>query len=97
MAKRELALQEQKFDNAPEIQDPITLALSRPSPPPATAGFTSSIFPPSFPPIFPLPQNSVTLAFNTTKLQLRNPRVWKRLRRILAMLAKERKETKEVL
>jgi hypothetical protein len=97
MTKRELALQKQKFDSAPETQDQTTLALSRPSPPPATAGFTSSVFPPNFTPIFPLRQNLVSLTFNVTKLQPRNPRVWRRLWRIFAMLAKERKEAKEVL
>jgi hypothetical protein len=93
MTKREfMTLQEQKFDNALEIQDQTTLALSRPSPLTATAGFTSSISPPNFTPIFPLQQNLVTLAFHATKLQPRNPRVWKFLRRILTMLTKERKD-----
>jgi hypothetical protein len=92
-----LALQEQKFDNAPEIQDQTTLALPRPSPLPATAGLTSSVFSPNFTPIFPLRQNLVSLTFNVTRLQPRNPRVWKRLQRIFAMLARERKETKEAL
>jgi hypothetical protein len=90
--KRELALQKQKFDSAPETQDQTTLALSRPSPLPATAGLTSSVFPPNFTPIFPLRQNLVSLTFNATKSQPRNPRVWKRLRRIFAMLTKERKD-----
>jgi hypothetical protein len=97
MTKRELELQKQKFDSAPETQDQTTLALSRPSPRPATAGFTSSVFPPNFTPIFSLRQNLVSLTFNVTKLQPRNPRVWRRLWRIFAMLAKERKEAKEVL
>jgi hypothetical protein len=97
MTKRELALQKQKFDSAPETQDQTTLALSRPSPPPATAGFTSSVFPPNFTPIFPLRQNLVSLTFNVTRLQPQNSRVWKRLRRIFAMLSKERKEAKEAL
>jgi hypothetical protein len=95
--KRELALQKQKFDSAPETQDQTTLALSRPSPLPATAGLTSSVFPPNFTPIFPLRQNLVSLTFNVTRLQSRNPRVCKRLQRIFAMLTKERKEAKEVL
>ncbi|MCC6037584.1 MAG: hypothetical protein LM632_05185 [Armatimonadetes bacterium] len=97
MTKRELVIQKQKIDSAPETQDQTTLALSCPSPPPATAGLTSSVFPPNFTPIFPLRQNLVSLTFNVTRLQLRNPRVWKRLQRIFAMLAKERKEAKEVL
>jgi hypothetical protein len=95
MTKRELVLQ--KFDSAPETQDQTTLALPRPSPLPATAGLTSSVFSPNFTPIFSLQQNLVSLTFNVTRLQPRNPRVWKRLQRIFAMLAKERKEAKEVL
>ena len=66
------------------------------SPPPEpTGGFTA--FPANAPQIFPLQQSLVTLAFNATKLQPQNPRVWMRLQRIFAMLAKERKEAKEVL
>jgi hypothetical protein len=65
------------------------------SPPPKPTG--GAAFPANAPQIFPLQQSLVTLAFNTTKLQPQNPRVWKRLRRIFAMLAKERKEAKEVL
>jgi hypothetical protein len=65
------------------------------SPPPKPTG--GAAFPANAPKIFPLPQNSLTLAFNATKSQPRNPRVWKRLWRIFAMLAKERKEAKEVL
>jgi hypothetical protein len=66
------------------------------SPPPEpTGGFTA--FPASAPQIFPLQQSLVTLAFNATKLQPQNSRVWKRLQRIFAMLGKERKEAREVL
>jgi hypothetical protein len=66
------------------------------SPPPKpTGGFTA--FPANAPQIFPLQQSLVTLAFNATKLQPQNSRVWKRLRRIFVMLARERKETKEAL
>jgi hypothetical protein len=54
-------------------------------------------FPDHFPQIFRLPQNSLTLLFNATKSQPHNPRIWRRLRRIFAKLAKERKETKEAL
>ena len=75
MTKRELVLQKQKFDSAPETQDQTTLALSRPSPLPATAGLTSSVFSPNFTPIFPLRQNLVSLTFNVARLQPRNPRV----------------------
>jgi hypothetical protein len=66
------------------------------SPPPKpTGGLTA--FPDSATKIFVLPQNTLTLAFNATKSQLCNPRIWRRLKRIFAMLAKERKEAKEVL
>ena len=66
------------------------------SPPPElTGGFTT--FPDSATKIFVLPQNMLTLAFHATKLQPTNFQVWKRLRRIFAMLAKECKEAKEVL
>jgi hypothetical protein len=54
-------------------------------------------FPDHFPQIFRLPQNSLTLLFNATKSQPHSPRIWRRLRRIFAKLAKERKETKEAL
>ena len=54
-------------------------------------------FPDHFPKIFRLPQNSLTLLFNATKSQPHSPRIWRRLRRIFAKLAKERKETKEAL
>jgi len=66
------------------------------SPPPKpTGGLTA--FPDNAPKIFVLPQNTLTLAFNATKLQLHSPRIWRRLKRIFAMLAKERKEAKEAL
>jgi hypothetical protein len=54
-------------------------------------------FPDSATKIFALPQNTLTLAFHATKLQPTNSQVWKRLQRIFVMLAKERKEAKEVL
>jgi hypothetical protein len=54
-------------------------------------------FPDSATKIFVLPQNTLTLAFNATKSQLCNPRIWRRLKHIFAMLAKERKEAKEAL
>jgi hypothetical protein len=66
------------------------------SPPPQpTGGFTT--FPDSATKIFVLPQNMLTLAFHATKLQPTNFQAWKRLRRIFAMLAKERKEAKDAL
>jgi len=63
------------------------------SPPPEfTGGFPTNAFK-----IFPLPQNSLTLLFNLLKLQPQNLGIWRRLKRIFAMLAKERKEAKEAL
>jgi hypothetical protein len=64
-------------------------------PPQPTGGLTA--FPANASKILPLQQSLVTFAFNVTKLQPRNPWVWRRLRRIFAMLSKERKEAKEVL
>jgi hypothetical protein len=49
-------------------------------------------FPDSAIKIFALPQNTLTLAFNATKSQPCSPRIWRRLRRIFAMLSKERKD-----
>jgi hypothetical protein len=66
------------------------------SPPPKLTGGVSA-FPDNATKIFLLPQNRVSLAFNATKSQLCNPRIWRRLKRIFAMLAEERKEAKEVL
>ena len=63
------------------------------SPPPEFTGG----FPTNASRIFPLPQNSLTLLFNLLKLQPQNLGMWRRLKRIFAMLAKERKEAKEVL
>ena len=66
------------------------------SPPPKpTGGLTA--FSDNAPKIFVLPQNTLTLAFNATKSQPHSPRIWRRLKRIFAMLAKERKEAKEIL
>jgi hypothetical protein len=74
---------------------PSVLPLASPTPPKLTGGV--SAFPDNATKIFLLPQNQVSLAFNATKSQLCNPRIWRRLKRIFAMLAKERKEAKEVL
>jgi hypothetical protein len=61
------------------------------SPPPKpTGGLTA--FPNNAPKIFVLPQNTLTLAFNATKSQPCSPPTWRRLRRIFAMLTKERKD-----
>jgi hypothetical protein len=73
---------------------PSVLPFASPTPPQPTGG---AAFPANASKILPLQQSLVTLAFNAAKLQPRNPRVWKRLQRIFAMLARERKETKEAL
>jgi len=65
------------------------------SPPPKPTG--GAAFPASAPKIFSLSQNSLTLLYNALKLQPQNFGMWRRLKRIFAMLAKERKEAKEVL
>jgi hypothetical protein len=66
------------------------------SPPPELSGGVLA-FPHNATKIFPLKQNSLSLAFHATRLQPHSPRIWRRLKRIFAMLAKERKEAKEVL
>jgi len=66
------------------------------SPPPEPSGGVLA-FPHNATKIFPLKQNSLSLTFHATKSQPHNPRIWRRLKRIFAMLAKERKEAKEVL
>jgi hypothetical protein len=65
------------------------------SPPPKPTG--GAAFPDNAPKIFALPQNTLTLVFHATKLQPTNSQVWRRLHRIFAIFAKERKEAKEVL
>jgi len=75
---------------------PIPLVPPFASPPPELSGGVLA-FPHNATKIFPLKQNSLSLAFHATKLQPTNSQVWKRLRRIFAMLTKERKEVKEVL
>jgi hypothetical protein len=65
------------------------------SPPELSGGVLA--FPHNATKIFPLKQNSLSLAFHATRLQLHSPRIWRYLRRIFAMLTKERKETKEAL
>jgi len=58
------------------------------SPPPElTGGFIT--LPDSATKIFALPQNTLTLAFNATRLQPHSPRIWRYLRRIFAKLTKE--------
>jgi hypothetical protein len=66
------------------------------SPPPELSGGVLA-FPHNATKVFPLKQNSLSLAFHATRLQPHSPRIWRRLKRIFAMLAKERKEAKEVL
>jgi len=66
------------------------------SPPPNSSGGVSA-FPHNATKIFPLKQNSLSLAFHATKSQPHNPRIWRQLKRIFAILAKEHKEAKEVL
>jgi len=66
------------------------------SPPPELSGGVLA-FPHNATKIFPLKQNSLSLAFHATRLQPHSPRIWRRLKRIFAMLAKERKEAKEAL
>jgi hypothetical protein len=61
------------------------------SPPPEPTGGVLA-FPHNATKIFPLKQNSLSLAFHATRLQPHSPRIWRRLRRIFAKLMKERKE-----
>jgi hypothetical protein len=97
MTKRETVwAQQYNYEHDKRNPSPIPLVSSfAPPPPKPTGGLT--VFPANASKILPLQQSLVTLAFNAAKLQPRNPRVWKRLQRIFAMLAKERKEAKEVL
>jgi hypothetical protein len=97
MTERETAwAQQYSCGHNEQSTSPIPLVPSFASPPPKpTGGLTA--FPDNAPKIFVLPQNTLTLAFNATKAQLCNPRIWRRLKRIFVMLAKERKEAKEVL
>jgi hypothetical protein len=73
------------------------LCSASPAAPAGRQSAGTSGIPDHFPKIFPLPQNLLTLAFNATKSQPHNPRIWRRARRIFAKLAMERKETKEAL
>jgi hypothetical protein len=74
----------------------VISVLSLASPPPEPTG--GAAFPANAPKIFSLSsQNSLTLLYNALKLQPQNFGMWRRLKRIFAMLAKERKEVKEVL
>jgi hypothetical protein len=90
MTEREVVLVRQyNYGHEKQNTSPIPLvpSFASPTPPKPTGGFPANALK-----IFTLPQNSLTLAFNATKSQPRNPRVWKFLRRILAMLTKERKD-----
>jgi hypothetical protein len=94
MAEREVVLVRQyNYGHEKQNTSPIPLVPSFASPPPKFTGG----FPANASKIFPLPQNSLTLLFNLLKLQPQNFGMWRRLKRIFAMLAKERKEAKEVL
>jgi hypothetical protein len=66
------------------------------SPPPELSGGVLA-FPHNATKIFPLKQNSLSLAFHATKSQPHSPRIWRRLKRIFAMLAREHKEVKDAL
>jgi len=98
MAERKLALTTWQYIHDGEKQNAVWVSsvLSVVSPPPEPSGGVS-VFPDNATKIFPLPQNLLSLAFNATKSQPHSPRIWRRLRRIFAKLAKERKETKEAL
>jgi hypothetical protein len=92
MAERE-TVWTQQHDCGHDKRDtsPIPLVPPFASPPPELSGGVST-FPDNATKIFLLPQNRVSLAFNATKSQPHSPRTWRRLRRIFAMLAKERKD-----
>jgi hypothetical protein len=97
MTERE-AIWTRQYDYKHDKQDtspiPLVPSFASPTPPKLTGG---AAFPDSAPKIFSLPQNSLTLLYNSLKLQPQNFGMWRRLKRIFAMLAKERKEAKEVL
>jgi hypothetical protein len=94
MTKREAVwAQQYNYEHDKRNPSPIPLVSSFAPPPPKFTGG----FPANASKIFPLPQNSLTLLFNLLKLQPQNFGMWRRLKRIFAMLAKERKEAKEVL
>jgi len=94
MTKREAVwAQQYNYEHDKRNPSPIPLVSSFAPPPPKFTGG----FPANASKIFPLPQNSLTLLFNLLKLQPQNFGVWRRLKRIFAMLAKECKEAKEVL
>jgi hypothetical protein len=94
MTKREAVwAQQYNYEHDKRNPSPIPLVSSFAPPPPKFTGG----FPANAPQIFPLQQSLVTLAFNATKLQPHNLKTWRRLRRIFAMLARERKEVKDAL
>ena len=98
MTERKLVLTWQhNHDGEKQNAVPVSHVPSFVSPPPDGSGGVS-VFPcNNASKIYPLPQNVVTLAYNLTKQYPHNAQVWRRLRRIFAKLAKERKETKEAL
>jgi hypothetical protein len=96
MAEREIVLTQHDcgHDNRDTSSIPSVPPFASLTPPQFTGGVA---FPANASTIFPLPQNLLTLLFNLLKLQPQNLGIWRRLKRIFAMLAKERKEAKEVL
>jgi hypothetical protein len=97
MAEREIVLAQQ-HDCGHDKRDTSSISLVPPFASPTPPQFTGGVaFPANASAIFPLPQNSLTLLFNLLKLQPQNLGIWRRLKRIFAMLAKERKEAKEAL
>lgn len=99
MAERKLALTPWQYIHDGEKQNAVGVSSVLPvvSPPPEPSGGVSAFPCDNATKIFRLPQNLLSLAFNATKSQPHSPRIWRRLRRIFAKLAKERKETKEAL
>jgi hypothetical protein len=97
MTEREVVLVRQyNYGHEKQNTSPIPLvpSFASPTPPKPTGG---AAFPANAPKIFSLSQNSLTLLYNALKLQPQNFGMWRRLKRIFAMLAKEHKEVKEVL
>jgi hypothetical protein len=97
MAERETT-RIQQYNRRHNKQDtsliPSVLPLASPPPEPS-GGFVT--FPNDALRIFAFSQSTLSLAFNWLKLQPQNSQAWERLKRIFAMLAKERKEAKETL
>jgi hypothetical protein len=97
MTERETVwTQQHSYGHNKQSTSPIPLVPSFASPPPEpTGGFTT--FPNDALRIFAFRQNTLSLAFNWLRSQPPNSQAWERLKRIFAMLAKEREEAKEVL